>query len=279
MLKVLKSGFYTSIQDEGRFNYRNKGVPISGAMDLSSAFKANTLLENDTNSPVLEITMTGPTLVFEEETYIVIAGATMSVMLNNQSIQNYKVYQIDVGDMLSYGKLQSGFRGYLAIKGGFEVKPILGSTSFYAPVSRENRLQDGDILSFNYKRLFSPKISEIKVDSYLNETILEVDRGPEYELLNNTTTKHLLDTEFTVSKENNRVAYRLKQLLIAHTRRMQTSATLPGTVQLTPNGELIILMKDGQTTGSYPRILQLTDDAICILAQKKEGDLISFKLE
>jgi len=279
MLRVLKSGFYTSIQDEGRFNYRNKGVPISGAMDLSSAFKANTLLENDTNSPVLEITMTGPTLVFEEETYIVIAGAAMSVMLNNQPIQNYKVYQIDIGDMLSYGKLQSGFRGYLVIKGGFVVKPILGSTSFYAPVSRENRLQDGDILFFNYKELFSPKISEIKVASYLNDIILKVDRGPEYELLNNSTIRHLFDTEFTVSKENNRVAYKLKQSLIAHTHKMQTSATLPGTVQLTPNGELIILMKDGQTTGNYPRILQLTDDAICILAQKKEDDVISFKLE
>ena len=74
------------------------------------------------------------------------------------------------------------------------------------------------------------------------------------------------------------MAYQLDETIDGHSISMLTSATLPGTVQFTPSGKLIILMKDGQTTGGYPRILQLTDKAISILAQKKSGDHFSFKL-
>ncbi len=278
MLKVLKSGFYTSIQDLGRFHYRNKGVPVSGVMDELSVFKANGLLENDVTDAVLEITMTGPTLLFEEETYLVMSGAEMSATLNNEPIKNYKVYQIDVGDILSYGKLEAGFRSYLAIKGGFTPKSMYGSCSFYKPITLENRVMDGDIVPFSYNKIFKPKISEIKVDSFLGEMILDVHRAPEFDMLTNPQLEVLFSKDFTVAKENNRMAYQLNELLIGHDMSMITSATLPGTVQLTPAGKLIILMKDGQTTGGYPRILQLSDKAISILAQKREGATICFKL-
>lgn len=278
MLKVLKSGFYTSVQDLGRFHYRNKGVPVSGAMDELSVFKANTLLENDVADAVLEITMTGPTLLFEEETYIVMSGAEMSVTLNNQPVKNYKVYQIDVGDILSYGNLVAGFRGYLAVKGGFQSKFVYGSRSFYKPITFANRLMDGDVVPFGYKSIFKPKISEIKVDSFLNETILEVHKAPEFDILTDNQLEVLFATEFTVANENNRMAYQLNEKIIGHEVSMLTSATLPGTVQLTPAGKLIVLMKDGQTTGGYPRILQLSDKAIAILAQKRAGAIVSFKL-
>ena len=85
MLKVLKSGFYTTIQDSGRLGYLNKGVPVSGVMDSFSASKLNLLLDNSANAAVMEITMTGPTLEFEEETYICLGGAEISVTLNTVS--------------------------------------------------------------------------------------------------------------------------------------------------------------------------------------------------
>ena len=74
------------------------------------------------------------------------------------------------------------------------------------------------------------------------------------------------------------MAYQLKEQIPGHDVTMLTSATLPGTVQLTPSGKLIVLMKDGQTTGGYLRILQLSDRAISVLAQKREGNQMSFKL-
>ena len=127
MLKVLKAGFYTTIQDSGRFGLRDKGVPVSGVMDDMSVFKINSLLENKASAAVLEITMTGPTLIFEEDTYMAIGGAEMSATLNNLPIKNYKVYQIAVGDILSFGKLEKGFRSYLGVKEGFSVKEVLGN--------------------------------------------------------------------------------------------------------------------------------------------------------
>jgi biotin-dependent carboxylase-like uncharacterized protein len=278
MLKVLKSGFYTSVQDLGRFHYRNKGVPVSGVMDELSVFKANALLENEITDAVLEITMTGPTLFFQEETYIVLSGAEMSATLNNLPIVNYKVYQIDIGDILSYGKLEAGFRGYLAIKGGFRPKVMYGSSSFFKPITYGNRLMDGDMVPFSYKETFRPKISEIKVESFLCETILKVHKAPEFDMLTEIQLQVLFSKDFTVAKENNRMAYQLNEILEGHNHSMLTSATLPGTVQLTPAGKLIILMKDGQTTGGYPRILQLSDKAIAILAQKRQGATICFKL-
>jgi len=278
MLKVLKAGFYTTVQDSGRFHYRNKGVPVSGVMDEISVYKVNTLLENDVASAVLEITMTGPKLVFEKETYIVLGGAIMSAKLNDLPIQNYKIYQIKSGDILSFGGLKKGFRIYLGVKGGFTPTDILGSKSFYKPVTKANRLVDNDVVPYVYNNLFQPKISEIKVDSFLEKSVLEVTKGPEFELLNDRQLEEIFSRTFTVAHENNRMAYQLSETIAPHEISMLTSATIPGTVQFTPAGKLIVLMKDGQTTGGYPRVVQLSDRSICILAQKKSGDTISFKL-
>lgn len=278
MLKVLKSGFFTSIQDAGRFGFRNKGVPVSGAMDARALSKANSLLENPIDAAVLEITMTGPTLLFEEQTYISLAGADMSATLNNLPIENYRVYKVEQGDIISYGRLESGFRAYLAVKNGFQPKKVLGSSSQYFPLTSKKCISERNEISFEPTVHFEPKITELKIDAYFKQKILNVSKGPEFEMLNDTHREILFSKEFTVAKENNRMAYQINELIEGHKVTMLTSATLPGTVQLTPAGKLIILMKDGQTTGGYPRILQLSKDAICVLAQKKSGDNFSFKL-
>ena len=278
MLKILKSGYFTSVQDRGRFGYRDKGVPVAGVMDNFAFEKANGLLENDENDAVLEITMTGPTIEFEENTCIVLSGASMSATLNNQPIITYKVYEISSGDILSYGRLTSGFRSYLAIKNGLASKVVLGSRSYSKSITNDTHLSDKSHIPFEPCSLFKPKISELKIDPYFDETVLEVAKGPEFEMLGDIQLEKIFGNDFSVAKENNRMAYQLAETIEGHSRSMLTSATLPGTVQLTPAGKLIILMKDGQTTGGYPRILQLTDRAISILAQKKYRDPISFNL-
>lgn len=278
MLRLLKAGFFTSVQDGGRFGLLNKGVPVSGFMDSFSATKINRLLENEPNAALIEVTMTGPTIEFEAPTYICLGGAEISVTLNNNPIQHYRVYRIEPGDILSYGRLKKGFRNFLAIKGGFKTQSILGSRSQYFPVTDNNCLQDRAEVPYEGISEFEPKISEIKVESFLDETSLEVFKGPEFNQLHDKQLERLFAAEFRVAKENNRMAYQLSETISGHRISMLTSATLPGTVQLTPSGRLIILMKDGQTTGGYPRILQLSDRSISILAQKKFGDAISFKL-
>ena len=279
MLKVLKAGLFTTIQDQGRYGFLDKGVPVAGYMDSFSATKINTLLENKKEAAVMEMTMTGPTLQFERATFIAIGGANISATLNNKEVANYKVLKIEKGDILSFGKLESGFRGYLAVKSGFQAPMVLGSRSFFSSITKKNHLEDRDVVDYIETAEFKPKITELRLDSFLGENLLKVSAGPEYELLNDKQLEWLFSKEFIISNENNRMAYQLEQKIPGHEISMLTSATLPGTVQLTPSGKLIVLMKDGQTTGGYPRILQLSDKAISIMAQKKYGDKVSFILK
>ncbi|SHJ91012.1 5-oxoprolinase subunit C family protein [Pseudozobellia thermophila] len=278
MLKVLKAGLFTTIQDQGRFGLLNKGVPVAGYMDTYSASKVNALLENQPDAAVMEITMTGPSLQFDQDTYICLGGADIPASLNNGQVDRYKVTKIKKGDILTFGKLQRGFRGYLAVKNGFQTPVVLGSRSFFIPVTPKDHLKKGDTVAYTKVSHFDPKVSELKVDSFLGENVLYVTQGPEYELLDDKQLEVLFSKAFTVSNENNRMAYQLEEKLPGHAISMLTSATLPGTVQLTPSGKLIVLMKDGQTTGGYPRILQLSDEAISLMAQKKYGDKVRFKL-
>jgi len=277
MLNVIKPGFFTTIQDNGRFGLLNKGVPVSGQMDSVAAVMVNQLLENERNAALLEITMTGPTLEFEEDTFICFGGAVMSVFLNDIPIDSYKVHRVVKGDIVSYGKLEKGFRNYLGIKNGFKSEVVLGSRSYYFPLTERSHLAKGMKIDYESVSIFEPKITALKIDSVLDHSFLEVSPGPEYDQLTENHQHDLFSKEFKVASENNRMAYQLNDNISGHQLSILTSATMPGTVQLTPSGKILILMKDGQTTGGYPRILQLTNEAIAILSQKKFGDILRFK--
>ncbi len=279
MLRVAKSGFFTTIQDKGRFGYRHMGVPVSGAMDQHAASLANALLENSETDAVMEITMSGPTLEFLSPTYIAITGANLSPSLNGEELEMQSVHKVLEGDVLTFGGHIEGLRGYLGVKGGLLTETVLNSRSFYKPVTTSARLNDGVEISYKEVTSFEPKISHIITESIDKVNLLKVSQGPEYGILSKKELTDLFGKPFTISKENNRMAYQLEQTLDTHTHSMLTSATLPGTVQITPAGKIIILMRDGQTTGGYPRILQLSDDAINVLAQKTFGDTISFQID
>jgi biotin-dependent carboxylase-like uncharacterized protein len=278
VLKVIKSGFFTTIQDQGRFGFRHMGVPVSGAMDLAAASLANAMLENDNQDAVIEITMTGPLLEFEEETWIAIAGANLSPTLNGVDIKNHSVHKVHAGDKLAFGKHIDGLRGYLAVKDGFQTPQILDSRSFYSSITEDDHLVAGMEVPYKEAANFEPKITHIIREDMDKFKTLGVSPGPEFDLLTETQKDLIFKNIFTIAKENNRMAYQLEETIGVHQHIMLTSATLPGTVQVTPGGKLIILMRDGQTTGGYPRILQLSEEAIDHLAQKTFGDKISFKL-
>lgn len=283
MIKVLHPGFYTSIQDMGRFGYRNLGVPMSGIMDSISGGFANALLNNHKNDAVMEITMIGPKLVFMASTYLVITGAEMSAELNNNPILNYKRYPVKNGDILTFGKLKNGIRCYLAVSGGFQSEIILKSRSFYAGITSQGLLKKNDVIFFKHQVINQtnnqqPKGTINTKIPFYDAIIIEVFNGPELELFSSEEQKKLLSVIYTVSNDNNRMGYRMEEEAVKHTKSIITSPVLPGTVQLLPSGKLIILMKDAQTTGGYPRVFQLNEKSIAILAQKRAGEKIKLKL-
>lgn len=281
MVNVLHPGFYTSVQDFGRFGYEAFGVPLSGVMDTYAASFANAILGNAINTPVLEITMQGPRLAFECNTLICISGADLAVILNDVIVESNVPVPIRKGDILSFGKLFKGFRCYLSVLGGFKTPCVLGSFSMYQGITAHYKLRKGDRLpvhSYTYAKAKSQARVRFNM-TYLEHTTLEVIKGPEFDKLNKTQKDLLCDIDFSISKYNNRMAYQLTQPLENNLKPILTSLVLPGTVQLTPSGRLIVLMKDCQITGGYPRVLQLSAKAINVIAQCFTGSKISFKLK
>ncbi len=281
MIRVLQPGLFTSIQDLGRFGYRNLGIPVSGTMDRISAGFANALLNNHQNDAVLEITLQGPILEFTHPTTIIITGAEMAPKINNKAILNYKLYKIKIGDILTFGQLTKGLRCYLGIIGGFKTEKVLKSRSFYAGITSKGYLQKNDTIEYieeivNNNKGTNPVINN-KIQ-FFETTEIDVFKGPEFELFTAKELEKLLSNVHTISNKSNRMGYRMEETMVLHNKSMITSPVLPGTVQLTPSGQLIILMKDAQTTGGYPRVFQLTEKSIAIMAQKKAGDIININL-
>lgn len=281
MVKIIKSGFYSTIQDLGRFDYQHYGVPVSGVMDQYSAKLANALLNNDENAAVLEITMTGPILQFTSETLICISGADMSPLVNNKRIKLNHVINLGKEDILSFGKLNFGFRCYLAVLGGFQTQKVMKSRSMYSNITTQRTIHDGDELSIStYNIKFKDLHAAVKVNAdHFTSIELKAFKGPEYELLSKSQQKLLSSQEFTISKDYDRMAYQLVDKIPNQLDAIITSLVLPGTVQLTPSGHLIILTRDCQTTGGYPRVLQLEEYALDVLSQKFEGCKIRFKID
>jgi biotin-dependent carboxylase-like uncharacterized protein len=281
MLKVLNSGFYTTIQDTGRFGYRAYGVPVSGAMDSYSSQFANAILGNSNDTALFELTMTGPTLHFLEPTIIAISGANMQPKLNDRPIKMNISISIETDDILSFGRLNGGFRAYIAIKNGVFSETVLGSRSMYQPITSAARIMNNDTLEYESlvatKRTLNANVKYSK--DIIENQILDVYKGSEFKTLPIERQNQLLETRFNVSKRNSRMAYQLEPTFENNLKSILTAPVLPGTVQLTPSGQLIVLMRDCQTTGGYPRILQLTEKAIHILSQKTTGNSIKIRLK
>lgn len=279
MIEVLKAGLYDTIQDLGRLGFQSFGVPISGAMDAYASALANTLVGNTPNAAVMEITVMGPKLKFHCDTRIAITGAFINPYLNGELIKTNAAMSVKVSDVLSFGVLEYGCRAYLSVFGGFLSEEKMGSRSMYQGITTHYRLQKGDLLPISeVTRNTIPSLSSIKISKkrFLSED-LEVYKGPEFDALSLQQQDVLSSQKFTVSKDSNRMAYQFKECFDNELKPIITSLVLPGTVQLTPSGQLIVLMRDCQTTGGYPRVLQLTEMAIQLLSQKYVEDQIQFK--
>ncbi|MEZ4840061.1 MAG: biotin-dependent carboxyltransferase family protein [Flavobacteriaceae bacterium] len=280
MIRVISAGIYTTVQDLGRQGYGHLGVPISGVMDNYSAKLANHLLGNNENKSVLEITLGNTTLLFENNLFIVISGADLQPLINDSKVSINRVLEVNAGDVLKLGKPMFGVRTYVAVKGGFQIKEVLGSKSWFKNVTEQFLVKKGDILPVLPQKSFKMlKNASVRVNKeHFITKFIEVYKGPEYDLLTEKQRNELKNTVFTISKDNNRMGYRLVETVENELGSMLTSSVLPGTVQLTPSGTLIVLMRDCQVTGGYPRVLQLAENAIDRLSQKSTNDTFQFKL-
>lgn len=280
IIEVLKPGLFSSIQDRGRFGFQKYGVPKSGVMDDYAMKICNLLLGNEPNTSVLEFTFQGPHLRFLDETLICISGAHFKPILNDSVIELNQVYAVKKNDELKFGSLEAGLRGYLGLKGGFSEEKVMESYSWYEGITENFRLKKGHQLNFKVQQEDLDKsFASIRIDgAYLESSIVEVMIGPEWENVAEDLKKNLLQKEFTIDQSSNRMATRFQEKLENNLKQIITGPVIPGTIQFTPGGDLMVLGKDCQTTGGYPRILQLTEYGMQVLFQKIPGKKIQFKL-
>lgn len=282
MIKVLHPGLHSSLQDMGRFGVAKYAIPQSGVMDSYSASFANLLLQNKKDATVLEVTIQGPKLKFETKATLVCSGLKAKIILNEKPISINEVFQVKQGDVLHIQQVMEGNYLYLACKGGFDSESVMGSSSFYSGITQQAKLKKGDNLILNSaasteNNASTETHSHLKFQKeFFNHSSIEVFEGPEFHLLNSQKQEQLFNSYFHLSKNYNRMAFQLEESLENELDSILTSPVIPGTVQLTPDGKLIVLMKDAQTTGGYPRVLQLSKKAIFQLAQKKQKAKVQF---
>lgn len=281
MIKVISPGLFSTIQDLGRIGYSRYGVPISGAMDTYASSLANHILQNNTNDAVIEITFGKTILEFLEPTIICISGGNFSPKINNKSIPQNTPIVIHKSDVLSFGKRKFGYRTYLAVKGGIQSEVVMKSRSFFKNITLQDRLHKKDQIPF---KPFEEKFKIVNTSVKTNRTFFEQQKidcfvGPEFERLTNNQKENLFSHTFSISNNNSRMGYQLEERISNTLPPIITSSVLPGTVQLTPSGKLIILMRDCQVTGGYPRVLQLPDLGIAMVSQKITGQKLKFALK
>ena len=223
--------------------------------------------------------MTGCSLKFENDTTIAITGSDMSPKLNGLSIDMFSVIEVKYGDILSFGRIKYGFRTYIAFRGGINSEKVMESKSMYVGLTKSFKINKNDEIYLNDSKPLLNKKHEPSLKKLILSDEIECYKGPEYSKLTTQNKQKLLSAQFSISNNHNRMGYVLDQKIKNTIKPIITSHVMPGTVQLTPGGDIIILMRDSQTTGGYPRILQLSEIAVARVSQKISGDKIQFIVE
>jgi len=282
VLHFTKPGLQTLVQDEGRFGFQGVGIPIGGAMDKPAAQMANYLVGNMASSPVLEITLLGPVIVFKGIGQIAICGANLSPKLNGDSVNNAETISISDGDILDFGQNISGCRAYLAIGGDWQVDRWLNSCAAAAfdaqHLSPQSIIKKGDTLKVFTAGFIEKRLGRQPVIS--SSIVVKVLPGPEFYLFSSLEMAYFFSTSFHLSPASNRMGCRLVEAIpnLKTNTNIISSAMFPGTVQITPLGHPIVLMMDAQTTGGYARIVQIQERELPKLAQACVGDEVRFCL-
>lgn len=281
-IEFIKPGLQTLVQDLGRSGFQKQGVPSGGALDRQAAKTANEIVGNSEDTPLIEITILGPEIYFSQNCRIAITGANISPKLNKEAIDNYSLINVRARSILSFGKISSGCRAYLAIAGQWHVKNWLGSASA-ATISPELLTPDSIItksskisISTNDQEIKSP--AKVKRIIYSNIIRLKVVPGPEFEWFSKVAIARFFSSGHIISQAANRMGYQLKTSGMEHQEEMISSGIIPGTIQITPDGRAMILLADAQTTGGYPRIANIIGNGINAIAQSKPGDEVWFSL-
>ena len=292
-LRIIKAGVLDTVQDMGRYGYQQLGINPGGVMDRWAAQTANILVGNNRDAAVIELHFPASEIFFEKPVLISVCGADFSAHVNAEEIPCWQPVLVNRYSILQFYGMKEGARAYLAIHGGIDVEKWLNSFSTNLKAvaggykgrcfQKEDEIPvedlSAELLSVLNKTEFIIlpwKAGKINDD----ETEILILEGNEWNRLDNNSKRNFLQQQFTIRPNSDRMGYRLQaETLHATTNdEIVSSAVSFGTVQLLPDGQLIVLMADHQTTGGYPRVAHVISAHHSKLAQMKAGEKFIFRL-
>ena len=297
-VNVLNAGLLTTVQDIGRTGSQKFGVLVSGAMDSYSMRMANLLVGNDEREGVLEITLFGTKLQFEEDTLIAITGGDLQTTIDGIPVANWRPALVKKGAVLKFGFAIEGCRAYLAIAGGIDIPVVMGSKSTYMVAGiggfKGRALQQNDQLSFGKMSASNEKVFTLieregtpnwavphhPLISLESTQTIRIIEGTEYKHFDEASKQLLVHEPYVVTPQSNRMGLRLEGQALSLTEKLEllSEGVTFGTIQIPPNGKPIILMADRQTAGGYPKIGQVITADLGSLSQVKPNAKLYFQL-
>ncbi len=298
-LTVLKAGLLTTVQDLGRWGHQAAGVSIAGPMDGFSHRLANRLVGNLPDAATIEATIAGPELRIERPTTIAVCGADLGATLDMAPLPLNRGVAAGHGAVLRFSGRRADARAYVAFEGGLDVPLILGSRATHLPSGlgglNGRALRAGDVVgigratggaigsasgaAFGTDRQTPASSPEPATLSRTTPQTLRVLPGPQADWFDTGGFDALEAITFTVTPHSNRMGYRLagsRPVPRVRSDEMISDVTVPGAIQIPPEGNPILLMADRQTTGGYPQIAVVIAADLPLAGQLAPGDDIRF---
>jgi biotin-dependent carboxylase-like uncharacterized protein len=281
--EILNNPPLSTIQDNGRFGLMHLGITNSGAMDMMSYTFANHLLNNKLNTNCIEIYHGNLTIKVNNNTTIALTGAQCNISINSIAIQSWRTHKVQQGDIIKIGSIQKGLIVYLCVKNGFSTPFTLNS---YTTTVKEQiggvegrKLKKGDILNFPSSN-FLPiqKIQTKYIPKYPDTIELRVMLSYQHHNFSNQEKEKFFLHEYTLSNEINRMGYKLYgEKITSDIDGIISEGITFGSIQIPKDGQPIILLKEHQTIGGYPKIGVVLDVDCYKLAQARPNTKIRFK--
>lgn len=284
---VAKPGLLTTVQDRGRWGYQALGVSVAGPMDPVSHRMANALAGNPADAAAIEVTLVGPELVFEDERLVAVAGAEFEIAVDEKPVTSTGAFVVPKGATLRFGRRVRGARAYVAIAGGIDTPPVLGSRATHVTSGTGGldgrALAAGDRLPCGVPpekpgatvRAFPASTARALPDGRARVRVLP---GPQRDRFSAGALDALQSAPYQVAQNSNRMGFRLSGPVLGHSRGPDviSDATPLGVLQVPASGQPILLMADRQTTGGYPKLATVITADIGFAGQLGPGDLVEF---
>ncbi len=281
---VHEAGPQTTVQDLGRRGSLRAGIPPSGPMDREAFLLANRLVGNADDAAALECTLIGPRIEFADERWVAVTGADMTVTLNGRDMPRWAGFEVEAGDVLRLAPARSGVRAYVAVSGGIDTAPALGSRSTYLRGRLggfEGRaLRKGDRLPLSQASGGAPAaVREEMIPDYTTEPTVRVVLGPQDDRFSGHGIAALFDGPYEMTQQSDRMGARLRGARIEHTRGHDIiSDGVPmGGIQVVGDGQPIVLLADRQSTGGYTKIGAVCSFDIGRVCQVRPGQRLRFR--